>query len=299
VRIIVPWDVAERPFRRTACDPDDPSKPRGGDVNGQYAHLKDWVRNAKAQGRTILVSFGRCARQPEYATLPTPRQYKRAILRFLNNRNFQGIQFFTAWNEPNSDGQPTSTVKNGDTGPKRAGQFWSSFQKLCVDPDYRYRCTVAAGDFVDDRFFPGYFPKYRRAMTRQPSVWAIHPYVAGNQLGSTRRADRMKAFIRATRRSDAADPKIWITEAGGIVNSKNFPNRSEETARAAARELFDVVVDLSDRITRFYYYALFGDPPTKFDSGLLRYAGHPLGGGTKRPVFEDYRARVGRTGMTP
>ena len=76
VRIVVPWDVVQRPHTADACG-------AKGDVGSNYANLKQWITNARQNGQEMLVSFGRCAQSAEYGRLPTTSQYKRAIERFL------------------------------------------------------------------------------------------------------------------------------------------------------------------------------------------------------------------------
>lgn len=277
VRIVVPWDTALRPFKATACGAQ-------GDVNANYANAKEWVRKALAQSREVLVSFGRCAQGSEYGTRPSLPQYKEAISRFVNNRNFKGIRFYSSWNEPNSDGQPTSRAKSPASdewqGARWAAKAWSWFAGYCRKD--AHPCTVAAGEFVDgDDFQPTYLKQYKAALTRQPTVWAFHPYVAGQ----TDNLTRLERFLDVTRRTDGPSPKIWFTEQGGIVNSESFPNQTEAQATEAARRLVTKVTNRSDRVTRFYYYALRGDAPPKFDSGLLRYTDL-----SKRPFFNEYKA---------
>jgi len=281
VRIVVPWDVALRPHMRTACG-------AKGDAGGNYANVKAWVAAAKAHQYQMTVSFGRCARQPEYKNMPTVTQYKAAIKRFLDDGNLSGVRFFAAFNEPDSAGQPTSVAKaqarhNADTliGAKRTAQYWATFDRLCDSS--AYTCSVAAGDFVDGpEFAASYYNAYRHALTHAPTIWAFHAYYTGNT-GDYRRFDRFRDGVRAS-------DKIWLTEQGGIVNSVRFPNRTEAAAKAGADRLISDVVNRDDRITRFYYYSLWGDAGG-FDSGLLQPG--PVGGPhAKRPVFDDLKAKL-------
>lgn len=285
VRIVVPWDVAQRPYTDDACG-------RRGDVNSNYANLASWVAHAQANNQQMLISFGRCADRTEYDVLPTPSQYKRAITRFLGNSRFRDIRYFTAWNEPNSDGQPTSFAKRRragqplSLGPQRAAQFWATFSLLCHSGGRS--CSVAAGEFVDSSdFTPEYFADYKRSLTHQPTVWAFHPYVAANSASYT----RFDRFISGTARTDVStQPPIWITEAGGIVHSNRYRNNTPALARAGGDRLITDVVNRSPRISRLYYYALLGDPPTVgagFDSGLLDYQNR-----CPRDMYNDYLQKV-------
>lgn len=203
VRRVVPWDVALRPFKDTACGP----KGDPGGSTAEYADLKNWVRKAKASGAEILISFGHCKQGTEWDVLPKPSQYKEAILRFMRNRNFQGIRWFTSWNEPNHKEQPTSVTRSGSLfGAFRAGQYWRVFNRLCRSPDYPFSCSVAAGEFLDDASFnASYFNEYKRGLGgRQPTVWAFHAYSTGQQNNYS----RWDQFRRSTSRPDAPDPKI-------------------------------------------------------------------------------------------
>ncbi|MDT5080377.1 MAG: hypothetical protein QOH30_949 [Baekduia sp.] len=106
--------------------------------------------------------------------------------------------------------------------------------------------------------------------------------------------------VESDGRRDAAGRRgrRWITEAGGIVNSKAFRNRTEAQAQAGTQRLINDVVDLSTRITRLYYYALVGDEPghngnpAAFDSGLLHYADATHAAPYPRPMYDDYLAKT-------
>jgi hypothetical protein len=291
-RIIVPWDVVSRVYRSDRCGAQ-------GDVGRNYANLRAWADAARANGQQMLVSFGRCADGSEYGHLPTTAEYRAAITSFLRSSVFSDIHDFTAWNEPNSSGQPTSYSRQpagSEIGPHAAGKFWSAFNKLCE----ANHCTVAAGDFVDGTdFSPRYMSSYKSALDKQPSVWAFHPYFAGNSLTSNPTAP-WEGFLRATQRTDGhSSPRIWITEAGGVVNSLTWQNRTEDQARAATQKLLgSAIAGRSTRISRFYYYAVVGDAPKvlsdgrnhAFDSGLLRY-----GTLDQRPMYADYLAKTNPT----
>ena len=307
VRKIVPWDIAVRPFKRTACSEATTQEQSAREAYARqlYENLKRWVASARAQNREITISFGRCAngddkgrRPSEYGTLPSQAEYRAAFLRFMQNRNFKGIRWYTAWNEPNSDGQPTSAKKAGSisTGAGAAAKFYMAFRDICARPTRD--CTVAAGEFVDGTEWASgaYFRSYRQQLTgRQPTVWAFHPYVAANGTGGAAR--RFKAFLdRVTTGSNP--PKVWITEAGGIKRSRAFPNQTEAQATQATQKLITDLPALNDQITRLYLYSLHGDysvaPDILFDSGLL--APTPPGGGPepRRPQFNSFKALASR-----
>ena len=151
---------------------------------------------------------------------------------------------------------------------------------------------------------PSTSARYKAALARQPTYWAFHPYIAANSTSSTREA-RFQRFIDATRRTDTASPKIWITEAGGIVNSKAFHNRTEVQAQAATLRLINDVVNMSSRISRMYYYVLVGDEPNhngnpnSFDSGLLHYVDATHASPYPRAMYDDYRAKTNPTNAAP
>lgn len=314
VRKIVPWDVALRPFKDTACSKfaeDRGTTERKDYALTQYQRAKDWVRKAKADQSQIVISFGKCANgfkknayPSEAGVLPTTTEYKEAIRRFLGNRNFKGVVTeFTSWNEPNSKGQPTSAAKSGSItkGATAAAQYWMVFRDLCKGPTSATpKCVVAAGEFVDDDQFSSgaYYRVYRKAITGvMPTVWAFHPYVAA----SSPIIARFDRFLAGVLMGPARKPSVWITEAGGIRSSDTFPydGRTEADATTAARKLLTTVAGRSPQITRLYYYSLHGtfvEPGTGgkgFDSGL--YKPTRPGSGTpetKRPQFDDVKAQL-------
>jgi hypothetical protein len=286
LRRVVPWDVALRPFKATACGAQgDPGGP-----SAEYAETKRWFAEAKRiPGAQITISFGRCKQQGEYGRLPKVSEYKEAVRRFLDNPYFAGVRWFTAWNEPNDEGQPTSVAKRRAAGASdysgayRAGQFWSQLNRFCKSADFMYQCSVAAGDFVDSNLLSAaFFNEYRRGMTRQPTVWAYHGY----ENGASNSFARYDWFRRMTSRSDKPDPPIWLTEQGGIVASAKRGFRGEPRARQDANWLWNTLVARSNRTTRFYYYSTFG--ASNFDTGLLR------GDGSPREMFFDYDNKVAR-----
>lgn len=214
---------------------------------------------------------------------------------------------FTAWNEPDNAGQPTSQNRAGSDGAPAAAKFWMTFRDICKNRTPK--CTVAAGDFVDgkelSRSNGAYFKSYRASLTGiQPRVWAFHPYVAAN----TSDDKLFDGFIGNVLGKTASPPEIWITEAGGIRSSNSFQydSRTEADATRGANRLLTTLVNKNARITRMYYYSLHGayvQPGTggvAFDSGLLKPStkdsnGKPVTPETKRPQFDDFKAMINPT----
>jgi hypothetical protein len=243
--------------------------------------------------RDLSAARGRVAQQP----LPSPSEYVVAVAGFLDyiarlaaadptGDAYPALRRFTAWNEPNNRTQPTATA------PRRAGQYFRALAAWCAG-----RCSVAAGDFVEQSATPAdadaftrYLQGYCDGMDGKPDdgcgyrppLWAFHPYSCGFR----RDTSGVRAFVRATTaRADGApspaDPDIWFTEAGGVV-SQHY-NADPDGRAVSRRALLDRAagdlafllhdcVAASPRITRLYVYHWAGDrrvdPSTGRDRGF-------------------------------
>jgi hypothetical protein len=124
-----------------------------------------------------------------------------------------------------------------------------------------------------------YLSRYKLAMGRRASGWAVHPYVtaaAHSGLDS-----RWKEFLRSTTCvacTTFPNPPVWITEVGGVVSfvASGKPRKVYGIADAARQ--VNYVLNLAKnepRVSRFFYYNWTGGPT--FDSGLIAWKKNPEG----------------------
>ena len=298
-RLVVPWNVYTRAKAANPAAPASTATRAGQDLDRWRRVLLEMKKGgfdapiiSFGRQRDLSAARGRVAQQP----LPSPSEYVVAVAGFLDyiarleaadptGDAYPRLGRFTAWNEPNNRTQPTAT------NPRRAGQYFRALAAYCAG-----RCSVAAGDFVEQSAsreaaagFHRYFSAYCDGMDGnpdgrcgyQPLYWAFHPYSCGFRRDTT----GVREFVRATARPDGvpgpADPKIWFTEAGGVVTQHyNVDPDGRRLSRRAlvARADGDLefllrdCVDVSPRITRFYVYHWAGsrnlDPSTGRDRGF-------------------------------
>ena len=107
----------------------------------------------------------------------------------------------TAWRSvtPAQPDHPAERV----IGPTREGRAFSG----AVQP----RCSVIAGDFIDDKLFTeAYFRNYVAGTGTKPPSWAWHPYTDGYELTNA----RIRGFLRLTKSRIGSHAQVWLTEAG-------------------------------------------------------------------------------------
>lgn len=268
VRYIAAWDQVTRGITASASSTDP-------DIRTDHERLREldrFVSETKARGQEMLLSFGAgrdragTTSVDENEYLPSHGEYKRAVNATL--ARYKSLRRFTAWNEPNHGGQPTSFKVSGTSGPKNAAQFFKLLKRVCKDRGRT--CAVAAGDFLDTLALnnpnaPGaggssYYRRYVDALRKaRVDYWAIHPYRAGRG-----RTGDDAPFRRFVGRTGVYNPKsnVWVTEYGQQVSSFGDDvvgsGRNLRTVMALRR--------ISDRVTRFYYYKFFDDP---FATGLI------------------------------
>jgi hypothetical protein len=160
VRLVVPWDAADR--------------------MGRW----DWsIARAQAVGADVLVAFDhaegdRCPGVP--CVLPSIATYEQAIAAFL--RAHPGVRTLTAWNEPNHASQPTAHA------PAAAAAYYEAARRVCPT------CTVVAGDFLDGASMATYLAEYKSALVTMPAVWGLHDYHDATYFQSS----GVDALLRAT-----------------------------------------------------------------------------------------------------
>jgi hypothetical protein len=160
VRLVVPWDAAERPGRWDAS-----------------------LARAQAFGADVLVAFDhaesdRCPGAP--CVLPSIERYEQAIAAFL--RAHPSVRTITAWNEPNHGSQPTAPA------PAAAAAYYDATRRVCPT------CTVVAGDLLDGAPMASYLAEYKSALVTTPAVWGLHDYHDATYFQST----GIDAMSRAT-----------------------------------------------------------------------------------------------------
>lgn len=325
-RIVVPWNLVTRAIgAANGGDPTTCGKPPCRDL----AWADRWLRQARRgptnadgtptypNGLQVLMSLGARNKHPlrgnreDPPNIPTAREYGDAVRLIIRRYarlhreqpgTYPEVQRFTPWNEPNIQGLPASL----------AAKYMRKLAALCGDPGMRptqddIPCRVVGGDFLDSPNLlpspgpdgrngtsdddPGYFRQYKAALNGyKPRQWAIHAYGCAN----SNNASLLRQFARATRNTagqeSASDPKIWITEAGGRVDTyRRFLGQSPEQAEASSaneyRNLLGTCLNAHDRYTRLYLYSWSGrysvdengdgqiaGAEWRWDSGLTRVA---------------------------
>jgi hypothetical protein len=242
----------------------------------------DWIRAAKEKGLDVLVSFERTAYGGLYCYAPTAAEYATAVQMFLDRH--PDVDRYTAWNEPNQGGQPTSSSQMPKkAGAELAGSYWRKLQTLCHSGGRT--CIVGAGDFADPislsnsdptSYYHYYIGGTRSGSKPPPGVWAFHPY----QQAADGKTDRLSKLISSSTRVYGGNkryPSIWISEVGGRVHKYGLVDATAHFANAL--KLFPT---LNDRITRFYAYSWKG--ASYWDSGLLDY-----NTGVARKMYTKYK----------
>jgi hypothetical protein len=240
-RIVVPWNVAQKPRDRAFFD--------------------DWLARAKADHIEPLVHFAaasgsRCSRGAgRGCTLPTVKQYTKAFKAF--RKRYKTIKIIGAWNEANVRSQPT--FKN----PKRAAQFFNVVRKYCRG------CQIVAADVLDDPNMVRWLKVFKKT-AHGARIWGLHNYRDANprkgQLqGGTKR------LLKAVR------GQVWLTETGGIAKFV-LPNRhtlfkfSESNQNKAIKRMFSLGKKYRSRVKRIYIYNWRAPlSSARFDSGLIRH----------------------------
>jgi len=172
---------------------------------------------------------------PVCGTAPTWQQYQAAIKYFFDRPVLAEVQSFSAWNEPNRHGEPTSKT------PFVTGQYWRVLDDMCVQRHAENalvpQCHVAAGEFLDTEMSNAengegskYFHAYVAGTGRPTTVnrWAWHAYSDGvstqeprNKKTPTKWWGRFKRFREAiihvmknSKCSACVHPAIWLSEQG-------------------------------------------------------------------------------------
>lgn len=346
VRKILPWDVLRRTTIPAAtpatyyCRPKldgAPGRPVSvGRDTATFDEWEQWLKNAKAmadaQGRTIevIVSFARTREKAAYCYLPTTKQYREAVSEFIakykdGSSTMPPVKNYSAWNEPNHAGQPTSWKRNRKAwsgrlkGPAQAGRYWVALNSACVS----LGCKAAAAEFTDGdaslfkktRRYPAFWPEYLKGLAgKNPVYWAFHPYWTGQEVGlskpprTTTETDRvfarLDAFIRRVRARNSSS-EIWFTEQGArwhrlspeLKGHTDFNGQTDTYTDGRANNVMNAliteVVGRNSRIKVFTVYQMVSHASEGWDSGLLKYTGDPAWQlWSPRTMWSTYKAKA-------
>lgn len=251
-RVQASWDLA-LPERADAR-----RYPALADERGRLAA---WFVAARAAGIGEALLAVKASR--DGATAPGPAAYRRGLDALLAWAAAQPggalVRAVSPWNEPNLDG-PSRVA------PARAGAYFAQVREACAARG----CTPVAGDFADRGLTAADLRAYRAAAGPGARVWAWHAYEDGWDRARDRSLPRLRAFLRAL----PADAEVWLTEQGGILR-RGRPGDDGRIAQSPARAAGDLAFllgrapALDRRIRRFYVYQWQGEPPPRWDSGLI------------------------------
>jgi YD repeat-containing protein len=323
-RRTVPWNMVSE------AEHNEEKPGENVDAQAELQDVEEWIKLVKARGAEPYVSFDDAcpAPAPEWddpregltkkeeeeddhpcSQLPTPEQYRAAVVRFVKPKSTHAIlaqvKNFTAMNEPNFAGYNTAHERykptwNWETGAERSGQYWRVLNDLCVP----LGCVVAAGEFADKEMSDAfskrssagykYFSRYWSGMGRPTTAhrWAWHSYADGEEVQTSKylqrhRRQRWRRFHNFVKRLDweeehhhgkYKEPNVWLTEQGTLFIEGGKPTKSEAWQKKGHAEnimngyVKSGRIQLSNQpqVTRFFYYASRGEP--YFDSGLLEAA---------------------------
>ena len=300
VRLLVPWDLYKRTHDQEYYCPNDKNGPwikvpANTGPEGDPAKVELWVNTAIAKGYEVMVTINRSSHGPAYCRLPSLDDYEAWVGEIM--RKLENVGVWGSWNEPNDYGQPTSLVKNGALGPKRAAQYYRVLGKVCryfgrnpckrvsgefADKDTVFRKATDAGkrapctppnpkpaDWKPAADCKSYFARYAAAIKgAYPRYWGWHAYAAGTDRSSA----RLREYLRRVTKFGVAGVEFWLTENGGRTHVKDTGTEStgglqgpdKPTLGTDALGDMEYILSLpaiDDRITRFYYYEWAGAYP--------------------------------------
>ena len=174
--------------------------------------VDNWLAEARKAGIEPFITFGHSRVHPK--RLPSVREFRAAFRAF--QRRYPAVRVYAPWNEINHASQPTSR------SPRRAAAYYNVVKAECP------RCTVLAGDVLDQAGMGRYLKAYRRHLDGEPKIWGLHNYADTNRFRDT----GLKELLAAV------TGDVWLTETGGLVSfGRNFP--PDERASGEGRALRD------------------------------------------------------------
>jgi hypothetical protein len=261
-------------------------------VGYQRAEVTNWMKQAKADGLSVLVTFDHSDRViykkvkvhgktkkkafSQVRVMPTTAQYMKAFKAF--RKRFPWVKLFVTWDETNYYGEVTY---NKET---RIAAFYRGMRKACP------RCTILAAEFLDVDAVPmkTWIKKFDKALGFQPEYWGLNNYEDANHLVS-KSTRQLLGLVHG---------KIWLTETGGLVNRPavkhpGFPQNASHAAKVDSYVL-KTLGSLSPRIQRVYLYEW--DAKTRhdsWDSALISYNNIP------RPGYKVLAKTLNSWGIKP
>ncbi len=228
----------------------------------ERARLATWLVDARAAGiRRLLLAVKPSRDDP---AVQPGSAYGDAVARLLAWIDARGagdlISAISPWNEPDA----TASTR---ADPVAAGRMFAAIRALCAARG----CQAVAGDFADRGMTPAYLAGYLRgAGAPAPRVWAWHAYEDAWDRARNPSLPRLRAFLAELPSAD----EVWLTEQGGIVRrlQPGDDGRSAQSPAAANADLAFLLARaprLDPRITRFDVYQFRGEPPPRWDSGLI------------------------------
>jgi hypothetical protein len=223
-----------------------------------------WLAAARASGmREVLLALKASRDLPDEA--PTPERHRAGLAALLAWIDAQGagglVGAISPWNEPN-------LVAATRARPRLAGSYFPAVRRACAARG----CVAVAGDFADRPFSRSYLSAYLRgAGEPAPRVWGWHAYEDAWSRALDDSLPRLRGFVAAL----AVGARVWLTEQGGIVRRLR-PGDDGRIAQDEARAAGDLRFLLARApragrrpIERFYVYQWLGEPPPRWDSGLI------------------------------
>lgn len=231
-RYVVQWDAMTEPSS-------------GPHPSGNYRErFEAWLEDARSLGLTPVVALTSYDR-----VYPgSPGEYLPRLEAILSRAGAMGypIAYVEPWNEPNNQG-----AENAAT----AAALADSANGLC---EAERTCRVIAGDFEDRSDAAPYVQAYEQALTFEPHIWGVHPYVSV-QSHSDANLVRLVAALPA----HGAGQQVWFTEIGALYCSRGHV-RGEARQASDASYLVDTLLgDPALGPTHVFYYGfLFGGHAT-------------------------------------
>jgi hypothetical protein len=249
-RVQVSWDLAVH------------TGPAYPGLAAERVRLARWLADAPAAGiRRVLLAIKPSRDLPGAQPGAAYGGALAALLAWIDARGAGDlVTAISPWNEP--DAAPSTRAD-----PVAAGRMYAVVRALCAVRG----CRAVAGDFADRGMSAAYLAGYLRgAGAPAPRVWAWHAYEDAWDRAADPTLPRLRAFLAQLPPRD----EVWLTEQGGIVRrlQPGDDGRTSQSAAAANADLaflLDRATHLDARITRFDVYQFRGEPPPRWDSGLI------------------------------
>jgi hypothetical protein len=231
-RYVVQWDVMTEPSS-------------GPHPTGNYRErFEAWLEDARSLGLTPVLALTSYDR-----VYPgSPGEYLPRLEAILNRAGAIGypIAYVEPWNEPNNQGGESAAT---------AAALADSANGLC---EATRTCTVIAGDFEDRSNVAPYVQSYVRALSFEPRIWGVHPYVSVKS-----HSDANLVRLIAALPAGGGARQIWFTEIGALYCSRGEVRGEARQASDASYLLDTLLADPALGPAHVFYYGfLFGGRAT-------------------------------------